>query len=249
MGLSRACAVPCHAHRRPHGDAAWSKLNPPDNFSLWHTGVSIMPPVRTSGLIMLLTAITYLFIQIPAFVYYNSSTSVLAHKESPWALVGLILAVISFAAYLVYQFRIANDDDVKNDLINEIAVTRCVQPGLSVWCRSGGVVSRSRLSGGREGGALTHSPPCLRLLFLCMVSCSIVMNEVSLLGVLGPTFRELRRSSLGGAGSYGSLGPGAVAAPVVSDALKDRIKTLVRPFFKKYDVDGSGHIEVSELAL
>lgn len=165
MGLSRACAVPCHAHRRPHGDAAWSKLNPPDNFSLWHTGVSIMPPVRTSGLIMLLTAITYLFIQIPAFVYYNSSTSVLAHKESPWALVGLILAVISFAAYLVYQFRIANDDDVKNDLINEIAVTRCVLPplSLSVWCRSGGVVS-SRLSGGRGPDSLSSlSPPSLSL--------------------------------------------------------------------------------------
>lgn len=102
----------------------WAKLMPPDNRDLWHTGVAISPPVRVGGLIMLATAITYFFIQVPAFVYYNEPSSSLAREESPWALVGLILAVLSFAGYLIYQFRISATDVVKNDRIAEIAVDR-----------------------------------------------------------------------------------------------------------------------------
>jgi hypothetical protein len=51
-------------------------------------------------------------VQVPAFVYYDDATSVVAHKESPWALTGLILAVLSFTGYLWYQFKISGEDEV-----------------------------------------------------------------------------------------------------------------------------------------
>lgn len=69
---------------------------------------------------------SYLLIQLPAFVYAGRDDTVaeLARDEKPWALVGLLTSLLSFALYLVYQFRHAGSDEVKNDKIAEIALKK-----------------------------------------------------------------------------------------------------------------------------
>jgi hypothetical protein len=69
---------------------------------------------------------SYLLIQIPAFVYAakDDSTAELAHDEKPWAMFGLVSSLLSFALYLIYQFRHAASDEVKNDKIAEIALKK-----------------------------------------------------------------------------------------------------------------------------
>lgn len=71
---------------------------------------------------------SYLLIQLPAFVYAgrDNTTAELARDERPWALVGLLTSLISFVLYLLYQFRNAGSDEVKNDKIAEIALKKCV---------------------------------------------------------------------------------------------------------------------------
>lgn len=39
---------------------------------------------------------------------------------------GLLTSLISFVLYLLYQFRNAGSDEVKNDKIAEIALKKCV---------------------------------------------------------------------------------------------------------------------------
>lgn len=39
-------------------------------------------------------------------------------------MVGLVVSLISFALYLVYQFRVSASDEVKNDKIAEIALKK-----------------------------------------------------------------------------------------------------------------------------
>ncbi len=65
-------------------------------------------------------------IQLPAFIYAakDNTTAELAHDEKPWALVGLLSSFISFFLYLLYQFRHAGSDEVKNDKIAEIALKK-----------------------------------------------------------------------------------------------------------------------------
>lgn len=112
-------------YKKPAGaPKGWTKLSPPNNWDMRHTGIGITPSVQTSAYIMLATAFTYLIIQIPAFVYYHDTTSDLAKEEKPWALVGLLVALASFSAYLWYQWKISGSDEVKNDRIAEITVKR-----------------------------------------------------------------------------------------------------------------------------
>ena len=72
-------------------------------FSILPLGVTVSPSVNTGAYIMMATSISYVIIQMPGLIFFNSSPEIQARKESGFALVTLLLCVSSFIAYLVYQ--------------------------------------------------------------------------------------------------------------------------------------------------
>lgn len=76
-----------------------------NGWGLYNTGTQCTNEIPRNAKIMILTSLIYLFIQGPTFVYLNSDDP--AKHEHGWALIGLILAVLSFIGYSVYQVKSA----------------------------------------------------------------------------------------------------------------------------------------------
>lgn len=91
------------------------KLSPGNN-SLTGSGIILTSDVNKGGIIMILTSVTYLFLQGPGLYLENSGvtkSSQIASGEKPWALVGLIMCSILFVGYMRYQSLVgANEEDV-----------------------------------------------------------------------------------------------------------------------------------------
>lgn len=86
------------------------KLIPPGNMSLTEVGVSLSPAVNTGSYIMMVTALTYLLLQVPGLVYWNASHDEQVLGEQNWALLGFFVCFFFFAAYLYYQYKISLED-------------------------------------------------------------------------------------------------------------------------------------------
>ena len=65
---------------------------------------------------MMATSVSYIIIQMPGLIFFNSSPEIQARRESGFALVTLLLCVSSFIAYLVYQRMISGDSEVEERL-------------------------------------------------------------------------------------------------------------------------------------
>jgi hypothetical protein len=79
---------------------------------------------------------------------------------------------------------------------------------------------------------------------LC-VPTRINKGEATLVGVLAGEFEaELRAAPM--TRGYGTVDSGL---PDISPALMERIHSVTKPFFNKYDSDKSGKIEIAELSL
>jgi Ca2+/Na+ antiporter len=98
------------------GEAKYNKqpkLSPQNETSLFNAGVAVSASTAHGSTIMLLSAIPFLVLQGPAMFYVNMTVAKQAMKESGWSLIGLLLCIFVFCAYLWYQYRSANDDDQK----------------------------------------------------------------------------------------------------------------------------------------
>lgn len=86
------------------------KLTPPNALSLLGTGVSVGKLTNKGAYIMMLTALTYFFLQIPAVLMSGKTEEEVAEGESFWSLIGLILCIVFFFSYLYYQYLIKDLD-------------------------------------------------------------------------------------------------------------------------------------------
>ena len=68
--------------------------------------------------IMIGTSLTYLLLQGPGVFYLNQPLSVVAAHEQYWSLAGLVTCLALFAAYLWYQYQVANSEDSTSDFSN-----------------------------------------------------------------------------------------------------------------------------------
>jgi len=101
------------------------KLTEP-KWSLWRTGTNVKSGLRISAIIMIITSVSYLLIQGPAFKYAlkgeagsSESSSIDSSEimhEHWWALAGFILSVFMFVGYLVYQVITANKESNKDKI-------------------------------------------------------------------------------------------------------------------------------------
>jgi len=101
------------------------KLSDP-KWHLWRTGTNVKAGLRVSAIIMIITSVSYLLIQGPAFKYAgrtdngsgseSDSDSSEVKREHYWALAGFILSVLMFIGYLVYQVVTANKESNKDKI-------------------------------------------------------------------------------------------------------------------------------------
>ena len=79
--------------------------------ALYATGVSTGSFVHTGSYIMIGTATTYLFLQVPGLIKYNSSVESVAHFEKNFAFVGFVVCMVFFVSYLVYQLHVSKQSN------------------------------------------------------------------------------------------------------------------------------------------
>jgi len=89
-----------------------------DGGLLWTFGVEPDSTIRSNAYIMLLTSISYLIIQGPAFAYATSHAddkeSVLEGKQHWWALAALISSLLLLVAYLCLMVSQSNSSEAKD---------------------------------------------------------------------------------------------------------------------------------------
>jgi len=92
----------------PDGSFSYTKkikLDPATSWSLTKTGVQSGGDIKCGGGLMVLTAVSYLIIQIRAtMVRADNDASQIASDEHVFALIGLITCCVFFVVYLVYQW-------------------------------------------------------------------------------------------------------------------------------------------------
>jgi Ca2+/Na+ antiporter len=81
------------------------------HFSFKTNGVSILEEIPGTAKIMILSSLIYLIIQIPAFIYKNTSDAG-AKEEAPFALAGLIIAFCGFSLYCYFQYASAQRGEI-----------------------------------------------------------------------------------------------------------------------------------------
>ena len=99
---------------------ATPKLKNENDIDIFNQGVSLSPKghkiVWTMAIWMLVTAIPFLIVQIPTFVYLNvDDDEKLANLESYYVLAGFIVSTIMFFVYIVWSYYDAMGDDDSSD--------------------------------------------------------------------------------------------------------------------------------------
>ena len=76
-------------------------------------GVSPGPQVKSGANIMVMTLVSYVIIQGPAFFMAGDSRAEVAENEKSWALLGLVTTLGGFVSYLYYQGVSSHAQDVQ----------------------------------------------------------------------------------------------------------------------------------------
>jgi hypothetical protein len=233
MGQGRAI------YRRPAGwktaeHGKWTKLRTPLSLrALATTGVSCESAVAESARAMGLTALLYLLIQVPAMTRSwraitaptdDASALAVAAFERPYALGACVACTISFVLYLLYKARGATHDVVRTYKVEEARIALIKQGRLTLVGAMAHLVdrlddarrARARDGGAGAGGAAAPSPADELRGPLVALEAQSAAN-----GVVTTEAAESERA----------------------DALAE-IRDTLRPFFKRYDADGSHSIDV-----
>jgi len=81
-------------------------------------GVETRKEITDASIKMMITALSYLIIQIPAFIYGKTKDAGVK-EEAPFALFGFIVTVIFFLVYCGFQIKSSKDDNLKKELRKE----------------------------------------------------------------------------------------------------------------------------------
>merc|ERR1712188_169559 len=156
-------------------------------------GVSPGPQVKSGANIMVLTLVSYVIIQGPAFFMGGDSRAEVAENEKSWALLGLVTTLGGFVSYLYYQVSSSHAQDVQKKKQEAVMKTMLASGQVSLAGAMAGLVyaTQDPLAGGNEGG-------------------------------------------------YGTTSG-------LDHVVKAKISEVVRPFFKKFDRSGDGHLDKGEI--
>ncbi|GAB0492147.1 hypothetical protein MMPV_003407 [Pyropia vietnamensis] len=191
----------------PAGEASYGarpKLSPPGNLHPTSTGVQPNTMVAVSGRIMLITAVPYFIIQIPALFSGShgrqdgaASASVVAAGAATqkwWAFAGLVCCMVAFVWYLWYQIFATTpvDDEFRASVVDQVKAK------------------------------------------------AIRKHDLSLTAAFFSDLHEAATQS-------SAASPTETTALHGTDSADQRLRDLLRTFFRTYDQDGDGRISDSEL--
>eukprot|EP00601_Ochromonadales_sp_CCMP2298_P006487 CAMPEP_0173202514 /NCGR_PEP_ID=MMETSP1141-20130122/19019_1 /TAXON_ID=483371 /ORGANISM="non described non described, Strain CCMP2298" /LENGTH=235 /DNA_ID=CAMNT_0014127895 /DNA_START=90 /DNA_END=794 /DNA_ORIENTATION=- len=104
------------------------KLTPQDNWDLFSTGVSVSPSVHMEAYVMMLTALTYLLLQLPGLAYLHNTVAEQAEGERMFAYVGAVCCLVFFCGYLYLQYlHCAHPDGRQEQARDEVVRTAIAQ--------------------------------------------------------------------------------------------------------------------------
>lgn len=125
VGQDEKCLYSLH-YVMYKGERKKRKLgNARGSLALFKSAVEAKPVIRKSGWIMAATSISYLVIEIPSFALSAADTKEIDRKDQssfvePFAVIGVIVSITSFFAYLAYCFyqsRNSNMDDTAVEIV------------------------------------------------------------------------------------------------------------------------------------
>eukprot|EP00941_MAST-03F_sp_MAST-3F-sp1_P004536 g4536.t1 len=233
-------------------------------FDIWETGVVAMPEVRSNANILILTAVSFLFIQGAAF---GSGSHGLKHAsgeeiadatkvQRPWVLVSALSSGVMFLAYLWQMYRVAGAEDNHVTQETSLKLAKAIKKGeVSVV-----VLFLDELSVGYHASSPTHRARVNR-------------NRSLLEGLVNPLIQSGNQvASYGASEEYDAMSSSNVvssgASPVGSPLLGEKdhksltvasddiiasptpsmLKNIVKQFFHNYDQNNDGTINMQEFA-
>eukprot|EP00301_Raphidiophrys_heterophryoidea_P020734 c5351_g1_i1.p1 GENE.c5351_g1_i1~~c5351_g1_i1.p1 ORF type:complete len:592 (+),score=195.62 c5351_g1_i1:44-1777(+) len=132
-------------YKRPASDNSsgpYQKLQPSNNRSLTGTGVSVDRSVNKNGKVMIASALSYVFIQGPAFYYLNhdDTPGKVSKDEQAWAIAGFVLCGVCFVAYLALEFFHNTHSEVTERLAIEVSMREIQEGNVSLMAAMAGVL-------------------------------------------------------------------------------------------------------------
>mmetsp|Transcript_23271 Transcript_23271/g.58861 ORF Transcript_23271/g.58861 Transcript_23271/m.58861 type:complete len:565 (-) Transcript_23271:427-2121(-) len=212
------------------------KLTPPDNADLSTTGYQVGPKIRKNSIVMMITALLYLFVQIPALMVpapdelakreKETGVSVFDQKANAInsaAVVGLAVCVICFFAYLYLQtIKDQDSADAAATKLGDFRYESIRQGKVTLRGAMEGVLN---VKGGQDkAGALLDVGE---------------KEKAEMKRVLKPFFQY-----------YDADKSGSISQVEFGKLMTDLRETMApgseEALFKNADVDGSGHIDFNE---
>mmetsp|Transcript_2366 Transcript_2366/g.10082 ORF Transcript_2366/g.10082 Transcript_2366/m.10082 type:complete len:532 (-) Transcript_2366:258-1853(-) len=189
--------------------------------TLFEMGVQPHEDVRVGAQIMMITSLSYLLIQVPAS-YLHGPTDEVAAGEQKWALAAMVVCVLAFILYLVYQYHVSQTSDEDAGLflkVDAVVVEKIKKGEISLLAVMSSFV---------KDGPVSESTPLNR-----------TAHYPRLEKILKPFFVL-----------YDESGDGKIDRRELTLVLRDLGITLnfdeVNDRFDKYDTNSDGHINLQE---
>eukprot|EP00927_Polykrikos_kofoidii_P076242 TRINITY_DN7306_c0_g1_i2.p1 TRINITY_DN7306_c0_g1~~TRINITY_DN7306_c0_g1_i2.p1 ORF type:complete len:565 (-),score=109.38 TRINITY_DN7306_c0_g1_i2:9-1703(-) len=215
------------------GDKDWSKLMPPGHAGFFDTGVGIGEPIRQNAKIMILTSLSYLVIQGPAFMVDDKehTREQQFQFEDIWALIGLVTTCSAFCWYLYQMFQ---DSKSVGGAVQEVIVKSTVDSIQSGQLTLRGAMAQFRDTNWRILGNSGNVEVAL------LASGAMAEDEVSrMCKLLVPFFRQ-----------YDLNGDNKISIEEFRMIMKDLNENVSQPMLQRIfsvaDVDRSGYINFEE---
>lgn len=201
----------------------WKKLTP--NAGVYHalfrSGIVMNKPMRLNAVIMLVGSLAYLIIQIPAFSFGcgdGANCSRAAMEHWP-AFAGFAYALLAFLAYLVYQVKVGGASEVEQDRVTQMVSDQVSAGHVNVATAFFAFFHANNQAEGAEQG-----------------STRLLDHEAH-----SPAHIIAVQNGASGSGG------GASSNDVHKARAENRLRTMLKRFFKKYAGDDN-LIDIAELS-
>lgn len=221
------------------------KLTPPDSLSLTETGVALSPAVNNGAYVMILTAVSYLILQVPGMMYLNNTPVEQAAGEKHWAQLGAVLCLTFFVGYLYQQYKICQDDITQKRIREEYLRSAILSKKISLTGVMIAELAEYKLIHPKYSSHTTYqseeSRPLRRKSSSEMVQPLNIPEEFMnhLERILKPFFKIYDEN---GDGVLNKQELVAVFRELGEEPTADEVNSI----FAEFDADNSGSIEYSE---
>eukprot|EP00597_Dinobryon_sp_UTEXLB2267_P000289 CAMPEP_0170070262 /NCGR_PEP_ID=MMETSP0019_2-20121128/8623_1 /TAXON_ID=98059 /ORGANISM="Dinobryon sp., Strain UTEXLB2267" /LENGTH=573 /DNA_ID=CAMNT_0010278503 /DNA_START=66 /DNA_END=1787 /DNA_ORIENTATION=+ len=202
--------------------------------SCTNSGILLNNTVNVGSYIVMATSLIYLLLQLPGLKYLHSSMDQQADGERIWAIISFIVCVASLVGYLMYQLKLSSLPENPISLAREEYIIESIALGkvtlLGVMAEEFERTNPIKSIG--EASRILPSP----IDFGSTLDSSELYQAIPLQQPRNVNARQLMRRS-----SSEKL------EILPSNETIERLRRLLKPFFRRYDVDNSGSLSVQEL--